>query len=209
MNVMTEKKQTRASVGGEDDELKSKARHLQVDIDLISPDDGYLIDMRVPFSFFFQKVEGVTAVSDVAINVSITKSGGELFAAGRLVGTIHLQCSRCLAEFDQEIEAVVEAPFFPKAGEGEPSPDKVEADVDLDLDLDEGDVNYYTGNTIDLFSVLHDQLFLAIPIKALCSEDCKGLCPQCGADLNSGPCSCKAKSVDPRLAELKKLKDKL
>jgi hypothetical protein len=49
----------------------------------------------------------------------------------------------------------------------------------------------------------------ALPLKPLCREECKGLCPSCGADLNKGPCSCKGKKGDPRLAALKKLKDKL
>lgn len=201
MIVMTEKKPHAPAAGEEG----VKHESVRVNINLINPDEGYLLNVREPFSFFFPEEDGVTAVSDVDISVSITNSGREFFAAGTMAGTIRQQCGRCLAEFDQEINAVVEAPYFPKGGEDETSTD----DETDEAELEDGEVNYYSGDTVDLFDVLHDQLFLAIPIKALCKEDCKGLCPQCGADLNVEQCSCKLKSIDPRLAELKKLKDKL
>ncbi len=172
-----------------------------VKIDDIDPEMGLVLSMRKPFSFFFPDDDVVVGVSEVAVDVSMTRGEDDIFAAGVVAGTVHLQCSRCLAEFDQRVEATVEAPFFPKshditAGEEE-------------LEEDEGDLNIYEGDTLDIFPVLHDQLFLALPIKPLCREDCKGLCPKCGADLNVTTCGCPAEKGESRLAVLQKLKDKL
>ncbi len=184
--------------------MTGKKPAVQVDVDAISPEEGLTLDLRKPFDFFFSEEDGVVGASDVVINVSLTKVGNEVFAAGRVGGAVRLQCGRCLEEFNYFLEAEVNAPFLPKAVEGqEPSP------ASETVEPDEGDVNYYKGKTLNLYNVLRDQLFLALPLKPLCREECKGLCPSCGADLNKGPCSCKAKKGDPRLAALKKLKDKL
>jgi len=67
------------------------------------------------------------------------------------------------------------------------------------------DVFPYDGEKIDLEPLLREQFVLAIPFAPLCSEECKGLCPQCGIDRNSGTCNCE-KPIDPRLAALKGLK---
>jgi uncharacterized protein len=180
---------------------------LPVDLEKISEHDGLLLDLRRPFDFFFAEEDGVTGVSDVEVNISLTRSGSEVFAAGTLRGTIKLQCGRCLADFEQEISATVEEPFFPK--EHGVEIDGRAKDAEVDVEEDEGDVNVYEGDSLDLFAVLRDQLFLEIPLKPLCKEDCKGLCPNCGANLNATACGCKLKTTDPRLAVLKNLKDKL
>lgn len=61
------------------------------------------------------------------------------------------------------------------------------------------------GEFVDIGDLARTAFILGMDTKFLCSEDCKGLCPRCGADLNLGPCSCKTKEVDPRLAVLAKL----
>ncbi|MBN1297720.1 DUF177 domain-containing protein, partial [bacterium] len=61
---------------------------------------------------------------------------------------------------------------------------------------------------IDICRVIAEQIVLQIPMKTLCSDDCKGLCSRCGADLNAGTCGCDRDSVDPRLAKLKDLLEK-
>ncbi|MBI3580648.1 MAG: DUF177 domain-containing protein [Nitrospinae bacterium] len=186
--------------------MTEKKPAVQVDVDTISPEEGLTLDLRRPFDFFFSEEDGVVGASDVGINVSLSKVGNEVFAVGTVGGAVRLQCGRCLKEFDYELEAEVNAPFLPKGGgDREPSP----ASEAEGPEEDEGDVNYYKGKTLDLYNVLRDQLFLALPLKPLCREECKGLCPSCGADLNKGPCSCGPKKGDPRLAALKKLKDKL
>ncbi len=71
----------------------------------------------------------------------------------------------------------------------------------------DGDIDTFPfdGETLDLEPLLREQFVLAIPYSPLCREDCKGLCPQCGIDRNTGTCACE-KPIDPRLAALKGLK---
>lgn len=64
------------------------------------------------------------------------------------------------------------------------------------------DVLPYNGEYIDLTETIRENLILSEPMKVLCRPDCKGLCPQCGANLNEGPCSCPTDRIDPRLAIL-------
>jgi uncharacterized protein len=194
--------------------MTKEKQSFPVSVDAIDPDEGMEIDERRPFDFFFSEEDGVNAVSEVEIRLSLTKSGDEIFAGGLLSGTIRLQCSRCLENFDFLVEAPVEAPFFPAdipgARTAAAGHAKKAADQDEDeIPADEGDVNYYSGDALNLYNVMRDQVFLALPLKPLCKEDCKGLCPKCGKDLNEGPCGCKEQKPDPRLAVLKKLKDKL
>ena len=87
-----------------------------------------------------------------------------------------------------------------------PSEDDEPANED-GAEVAEGDLDVFPfdGEKIDLEPLFREQFVLAIPFAPLCREDCKGLCPQCGTDLNSGTCSCE-KPTDPRLAALKGLK---
>lgn len=70
---------------------------------------------------------------------------------------------------------------------------------------DSDDIIIVTGYTLDLFSLVRDDILLELPIKHLCSEDCLGLCPKCGQNLNEGRCGCKTEAVDPRMAVLDEL----
>ncbi len=68
---------------------------------------------------------------------------------------------------------------------------------------------FYEDNVIDLGQLMQEQCYLAVPMKPLCREDCRGLCSECGTNLNSGSCECRQTWVDPRLAVLDQLrKDK-
>lgn len=69
---------------------------------------------------------------------------------------------------------------------------------------DSDDIILLENDQVDVGELAREEFILEMDTKTLCSEDCKGLCPRCGADLNLGPCSCK-KEVDPRLAVLAKL----
>lgn len=109
-------------------------------------------------------------------------------------------CDRCLDATRLAVDRDLDLPFRPLAA----APREEEAKLD-DSDLR---TDYYPGDGVDLRAVLAEQVLLALPMKLVCSEDCKGLCAQCGADLNDEPCDCEP-PVDPRLAQLAELRDKL
>ena len=75
-----------------------------------------------------------------------------------------------------------------------------------ELSPDDLDLDYYTGEIVDLESILREQIILMLPLKPLCDETCKGLCPHCGANLNHETCTCSTDAVDSPFARLAKLK---
>ena len=125
----------------------------------------------------------------------------------RLVGTVkaelELACSRCLEPFKLPVDRVFDLRFLP-AGASEPERDD-EDDDEIEVEDDDVSLTFYRDEQIDLNELLREQFYLALPMKPLCSEACKGICPQCGTNRNTAPCDCNPQWEDPRLAGLKKL----
>jgi uncharacterized protein len=80
---------------------------------------------------------------------------------------------------------------------------------ELSVTAAEAEVGYYQGEGVLLEDVLREQVLLALPLKAICREDCKGLCPHCGRNLNQELCNCAEASEDPRWSALKDIREKL
>ncbi len=129
----------------------------------------------------------------------ITRLGETVYIRGTLSETIRQDCSRCL----EPTTLSVDGDFFYTL-----MPEKAELEEERELTAEELETSFYSGDFIDLAPLLCEQIVLQAPMKALCSEDCKGLCPHCGANLNVTACSCQSDSVDPRLAVLKNFKVK-
>ena len=128
--------------------------------------------------------------------------GTHAFAAGTLRGHVLVACSRCVGPVRLELDEKLRVTFMPP---GEmPQEDAIAADG-AEVREEDLDTFPFDGERIDVEPVLREQFVLAVPYAPLCSETCKGLCPQCGIDLNTGTCEC-ARPVDPRLAALKGLK---
>jgi uncharacterized protein len=120
----------------------------------------------------------------------------------RLIGTVHtvleLACSRCLEPFALPVEGEFDLRYQPHvadAGEGE-----------REIEEDDLSTAFYDNDEIDLRQLMREQFYLMLPMKPLCQDDCKGLCPVCGTNLNRAACDCKRTWDDPRLAVLKTLK---
>ena len=120
----------------------------------------------------------------------------------RLIGTttteLELGCSRCLEPFRMPVNASFDLRFFPASA--------MSAEAEREIGDEDLETSYYRDEQIDLNEVLREQFYLALPMKPLCGTDCKGLCPQCGQNLNTGTCDCAPQWDDPRLAVLKQLK---
>jgi uncharacterized protein len=144
---------------------------------------------------------------DGVADLELYAEGTHAFAAGTFKGHVLVACSRCVGEVDLAIDERLRVTFLPPSEM--PADDGVEAGQDDGdgAEVDEGDLDLFPfdGETIDLEPLLREQFVLAVPYAPLCREDCKGLCPQCGIDLNSGTCACEP-PIDPRLAALKGLK---
>jgi uncharacterized protein len=120
---------------------------------------------------------------------------------GSLSAGLELQCARCLETVPQDIKREFELLYRPlgaDAGKDELSVTDAEAEI-----------GYYQGEGLLLEDVLREQMLLALPLKVTCRADCKGLCPQCGKNLNQEQCSCSREVEDPRWAALKDVRSRL
>ena len=137
-------------------------------------------------------------VVPVELEFDIHKDKDKFRLVGRVGTQLELTCSRCVEPYRFPIDADFDHRYLPRS----------EASTDQDSEVAEEDLetSYYTDDEIDLGELMREQFYLALPMKPLCSEDCKGLCPQCGTNLNTGTCDCTPVWEDPRLAALKQLK---
>jgi uncharacterized protein len=132
----------------------------------------------------------------------VTLSGNRLQVAGRVEADMEITCSRCLNKIHRSIESNFELEYWPDPAvenEGE----------EFELTYSDLDIGFYRDERLDLDAVICEQILLEVPMKPVCRQDCKGLCGQCGADLNEGACGCDLVVTDPRLAVLANLKKKL
>ncbi len=135
------------------------------------------------FDFFLSPEGGeedYVLLTPIHVTGTLTNGGNDFRLAGRLVAKVQLVCSRCLSPVEQDLAV----------------------DVEEDYDYDEfPDID----PSIDLGDIAGQIWVTSIPMQVFCRKDCKGLCLQCGKNLNEGDCSCPKEEVDPRLAALKDL----
>jgi uncharacterized protein len=137
-------------------------------------------------------------VQPVSLVFDVHKDRSTFRLSGRVKTRLELLCSRCLEPFEVDIDAPFDLRYEPQpssAAEGE-------------HELSEGDFDaaYYADDQIDLGQLIQERIYLALDMKPLCSDDCKGLCSNCGTNLNRGTCSCDTHWEDPRLTVLRALK---
>ena len=121
---------------------------------------------------------------------------------GRIDTTIRQACVRCLADFDSPLRS-----RFTLNYSKEIPKDIHKADTEgIELTADQIGMIFFEGEVIEFRDALQEQVILAIPYKPLCKTGCKGLCPQCGRDLNTGPCGCRRKPPEGPFAMLKNFK---
>ncbi len=140
--------------------------------------------------------EGASFEKPVKVGLSVSKSGAQLICRGKVETSARLECSRCLSVYDQPV--ISDLDFVVDFAE-----DQQKANSDED--------NYFavdpSSGFIQIDNMVREAILLALPLKPLCSEDCKGLCPICGTDLNKSGCGCIKRETDPRWEKLKGLLD--
>jgi uncharacterized protein len=121
---------------------------------------------------------------------------------GRLETTVRLNCSRCLESFDMPVRQR----FTLRYSHNIPVDLHPSDAGGIELTAENIGLIFYGEGTIDFRAAIQEQVVLAIPYKALCSEGCKGLCPGCGADLNNENCRCRSAQTVGPFSVLKNLK---
>jgi uncharacterized protein len=137
-------------------------------------------------------------------SLELYTEGNHAFATGTFKGNLHVACGRCVNDVNLQLDEKLTVTFMPP-GELPAEDDNTAGEDGAEVQTEDLDLFPFDGDKIDLEPLFREQFVLAIPYAPLCREDCKGLCGQCGNDLNSGTCGCE-KPIDPRLAALKGLK---
>ena len=136
----------------------------------------------------------------LAIQIELVQSEGPISVTGTLEGTAIRQCVRCLVEYSDPLFVTLYAEYLPQAGaatkpvpaeQGRKSARRQAQPVESVDEADEEDeVYWYQGDHLDLVPMVREQVILAAPMQPVCREDCLGLCPQCGQNLNERRCGC-------------------
>lgn len=125
-----------------------------------------------------------------AVRLAITNIGVSLLVKGEISGELQLVCGRCLDTYKHHVLTAFAEQYRHVS----------EAD---DGDDEHRNYHIYEDNKIDFADVVRDNIILDLPMKPVCSNDCRGICPICGHNKNISACDCKEEDIDPRLAALK------
>jgi uncharacterized protein len=137
-------------------------------------------------------------VAPVHLGFDIHKDKDKFHLVGTVRTELELTCSRCLEPFRLPVDLAFDQRYLPQTD--------ASAEQETEVGVEDLETSFYRDEEIDLNELLREQFYLALPMKPLCREECKGLCPQCGTNLNTGTCDCAPAWEDPRLAALRQLK---
>jgi uncharacterized protein len=142
--------------------------------------------------------EDVALISPVAVEAELVRHPPKTSLTGKISAAIARDCTRCLEPVESELAFSFETAFIDK--------EEFETDSDVEVNVEDLDVAPAEQGQIDLADVAREQILLFLPIQQFCREDCKGLCPKCGSNLNLIDCKCSDDEIDPRWEALKGLK---
>jgi uncharacterized protein len=171
------------------DEIPESGRFLHLHWDeerlgrFLAPDDPFELELVRP----------------VNVDLEINRRPDHVHVEGTIQGVLRLVCHRCLEPFEWNLNEPVDVYLVPAP--------PVETQEEVELEAEELDYDFFDGEVIEVDQLIAEQIFLSIPFKVLCSEDCRGLCPRCGANLNLEPCKCRKDTGDSPFAGLTALKD--
>jgi uncharacterized protein len=123
---------------------------------------------------------------------------GQIRITGDLHTRVEMVCARCLEPVTEDVAREFDLFYRPIASMTREEEDR--------LKLDDTEIAFFEGEGLFLTDVLAEQVLLALPMKAICRSDCRGLCAQCGVNLNNEECRCEVHVADPRMAPLARLK---
>lgn len=125
------------------------------------------------------------------------REGAKTHLRGTVTAEVEVQCTRCAEPLTQQLEIPFEDVFVNASEET--------SEKDLEVPISDLDVELVADDQVDLTNIIREQILLNLPEQVLCKEDCKGLCPECCANLNLKDCDCGDRDIDPRWAALKNL----
>jgi uncharacterized protein len=180
---------------------------MRVRVDEI-PDSGRLLHLHWGedrFQHFLPPDDPLTIhfQRPVIVDLELENRPDHIRVQGSIRAEFRLVCHRCLESYPWRLEQPVDVILV------QPKKSEDQDDQDSDRNEEELDYEFFDGEEIDVDLMIAGQIFLALPLKALCSEECKGICPRCGANLNLEPCRCAGKQVESPFAALQAIKKRL
>lgn len=142
--------------------------------------------------------QGYALKGDLALQFSLTKLEPNYYLKGQMRFSVGQCCARCAEDFALPIAHPFAVAMVHVSNDAKPPPEFTEAQNELDI-------NFFDGNEIDLKPVISEQFFLSLPYQSTCSPDCKGICQQCGVNLNQETCECAEKYKATPFSVLKNL----
>ncbi|MGB3974916.1 MAG: DUF177 domain-containing protein [bacterium] len=164
------------------------------------PNEGLVLAFSLPASEIDIQIENSKLADEVSFKGSIQRFGERFILSGRLESRWIFQCDRCLKSYECLMETPVLMHYVEQKDDG-----RIASHTFKDTDEEPEEI---VKDAINLLDALKEQLILQLPMKMLCSDTCKGLCPQCGHNLNKGDCKCPPPVTDSRFSKLKDLLEK-
>lgn len=159
--------------------------------------DGGFEHVYAPSEFVLEERD-LKLIEPVRVTGRVRRRGEEAQVSGTLVTTVETPCARCLKPVLMPIKAEFSERFVTAVSWRTEEQHEL-ATEDLDLAL-------FDGEMIDVDALVREEIVLAIPAQVFCREDCKGLCPVCGANRNVTACECETRQVDARWEKLKEMR---
>jgi uncharacterized protein len=177
--------------------------------------NGYFVDLKdlahekLSFKALFEPgnidfaPDNIRQIGCLDWAISAQRAGAEIRITGTLDTTLEVMCSRCLEPARIRVSKPFDL-FFRERDEA-----MFDEDQEVELDEKETRTAFFTGTKLAIGDILREQILLALPMKVLCAVDCKGLCPTCGTNLNSGSCGCPKEEFNPHMDTLLEIKRRL
>lgn len=160
-------------------------------------DEPLRFDFELPFTVEALDREPLVSISPARLVGEVSRVEGGYALSARLIWSGQLECSRCLAPYDFANDEEFSLLLYPRG----PVVEK-----EIALERDDFDAYFYDDAMLTVSPIAEERIQMAVPMKPLCREECRGLCPQCGTDLNVSECDCVSEEVDPRWRALQLLK---
>jgi len=165
------------------------------------PEAGRAIHFHETEAWFSSRIEDdreISLASPVDVDLELIPEAEHIKLSGHLHATVRVACSRCLGDLVLELDEAIPQIFLQPL-----SPD---TEDEIDLRPQDLDTTFFDGETVDVDLIVAEQIFLALPQRPLCRPDCRGLCSECGADLNRESCECEKKEIGSAFDALQAVK---
>ena len=146
---------------------------------------------------FVLQEDRLRLVQPPEVSGEVRRADRRAHVKGRVVAGVQVECDRCLAWIELPVDSRFKLEYVTQEDYLAQQADELTED-DLDLTV-------FDGEVVDIDALVTEEILLTVPDHILCKDDCKGICPRCGADRNSVDCGCETAEVDPRWAGLKEL----